>query len=211
VRNAIIGTTILAAMAVAAPACAAEATDTSYLQASVGVSVAGETEFDLVGVGSADVDLDTGVFASVAGGRSFANGFAIETEALYLKNDIESDDIDAILGVPSDPSVESLGLLVNVQYALPIKAPFSPYVGAGGGVGKTRYKVLGESDSTTGFMWQLMAGVTVPVSDQLTLDAKYRYLRSPEIDYTASDGVTSYTAEIETSAHVLSIGARYKF
>jgi opacity protein-like surface antigen len=107
--------------------------------------------------------------------------------------------------------VRTLGLLVNLQYAPPIKAPFSPYVGAGAGVGKTKYTILDASDSTTGFMWQLMAGVTVPMNEQLTWDVKYRYVRSPEIDYSATVGATSYTAEIETSAHVLSVGARYKF
>lgn len=209
-KNAIIGTAVLAAL-IAAPAYAAEATESNYLQGSIGLSVAGETDFDLVGVGSADVDLDTGLFASVAGGHSFANGFTLETEALYLKNDIENDEIDAALGVPSDPSVRTLGVLVNVQYALPIKAPFSPYVGAGGGVGKTKYTILDASDSTTGFMWQVMAGVVVPMNDQLTWDVKYRYVRSPEVDYTIPVGVTSSTAEIETSAHVVSVGARFKF
>jgi opacity protein-like surface antigen len=84
-------------------------------------------------------------------------------------------------------------------------------VAAGAGVGHTKYKVLGASDSSTGFLWQVMAGFDVPMNDRFTWDVRYRYVHSPEIDYSAQVGLTTYTVEVETTAHVLSVGGRLSF
>ena len=60
-------------------------------------------------------------------------------------------------------------------------------------------------------MWQVMAGVSYPMTETLTYDLTYRYLTLPKYKVSGSVGAYSGAAKIDTSLHVLSAGARMKF
>lgn len=211
-KSILLGSTVALVVAIAAPVAAqpARAVPGNYAQFSIGSGVAGQTKFNFPGVGSEDVDIEAGLFAAIAGGRSMSNGFAFEAEGIYLKNDIDTGDLDAVVGVPLDASARTYGLMVNAHYALTAVGPFTAEVGAGVGYGQTKYKVLGGSDDADGLMWQLMAGLSYPVTEKLSWDLKYRYLRGPQqradLPLAAAPSV-----EVRTSAHVVALAARVKF
>src|SRR5437763_1569887 len=61
----------------------------------------------------------------------------------------------------------------------------SGYVGIGGyagaGFGRARVKELGDSDSA--WAWQLLAGVYMPVSDNVDIGLKYRYFHTGRLNF----------------------------
>lgn len=202
----------LAAISAALVAAPAFAQDSGlYLQANLGAGVAGKTELDatLVGQGSAstDGDLDAGLFASVAFGKVFAGGLSVEGEILYLKNDIDTGDLDRALGTPLNASVRSQGVMLNAFYNVGSPDSVSARFGAGLGYGQSRYKMLGDSDTGDGLMWQAMVSAAYPISETLALDVGYRYVRAPEYEVSDPSGRLS----AETGAHVLSVGTRFSF
>lgn len=203
-------TIVLAAAAAAMLATPAFAQDASYAQFNLGGVVAGtaDADFDIVGVGSAsgEGDLEIGVFTSAAAGVRTSSGFTYEAEVMYFNTDIDTGDLDAAIGAPLDASVESYAIMANILYNFEAGS-FTPYVGAGLGYGKSIFALGGEDEEDAGLAWQLRAGVSVPMSDSITWDIGYRYVVAPTFE--VSEGLTSM--EVDTTAHVLSVGARYAF
>jgi opacity protein-like surface antigen len=67
------------------------------------------------------------------------------------------------------------------------------YAGAGVGFGSARYesKIFGVStplldDKAKGLAWQLVAGVSVPVTDNIEIGAKYRYFNIEGLDFDSA-------------------------
>jgi len=52
---------------------------------------------------------------------------------------------------------------------------------AGGGAGRARVKFAGERDNA--WAYQLLAGVTAPISDNVDVGVKYRYFRTGKLDF----------------------------
>ncbi|WP_312164405.1 outer membrane beta-barrel protein [Phenylobacterium sp.] len=182
----------------------------SYVQVNLGAGVAGQTEVSVsspTGSGSQDADVDAGFFGSVAVGRNFDNNVAVEAELLYGKNDIDTADIDRVLGFNLDASVKTTAVMANVYYNVGGLGPINARIGAGVGYGQSEYELLGESDKGDGVMWQVLVGGAYPINDKVSLDVGYRYLRAPE--YELSDAGTKVSAE--TGAHVVTLGARFGF
>lgn len=181
-----------------------------YVQVNLGSSVAGKTDFSATTgsfSGSQDADLDKGFFGSAAAGLTFDNSVSLEGELLYSKNDIDTADIDRVLGRKLDASVKTTAIMANAFYNIGGLGPINARVGAGVGYGRSEYKMLGASDKDGGLAWQVMVAGAYPVTDKMSLDLGYRYLRTAE--YEASDGVTKASAE--TGAHVVTVGARFGF
>ena len=62
---------------------------------------------------------------------------------------------------------------------------------------------LSESIDDNNFAWQIGAGVSYAMTDNVAVDAGYRY-----VDY---GDFTKEDTTIDTSAHELYVGARYSF
>lgn len=204
---AVVGFTALVASSASAQSTAPVG---PYLQVNLGSGVAGKTDFSVTTTGfsgSEDLDLDAGFFGSAAVGMSFDNNLAVEGELLYAKNDIDTDDIDAVLGAKLDASVKTTAVMANAYYNIGGLGPLNARVGAGLGYGQAEYELLGESDKEGGLAWQLMVGAAYPVTDTVSLDVGYRYLRSP--DYEVTDAGDKVSAE--TGAHIVTVGARFGF
>jgi opacity protein-like surface antigen len=207
-----IGITFASALCAPVAAQPVQAAAGNYVQFSLGSAVAGQTKLSVSGVGSDDANLKAGIFGAVGGGRSYGNGFALEAEGIYLKNDIKTGSLNALVGTSLDASARTYGLMLNVHYAaLPVGA-FTAEIGGGLGYGQTKYELLGESDDANGLMWQVIAGLSYPVSDKLSWALNYRYLRGPKLSYDDLPvGTDVYDVDLKTSAHVVSVGARMKF
>lgn len=224
------GKTLLAmaaALAAAAPAARAQAggsgvdalgqLESRYIQLNLGAGVGGESKSSFVApnvlAGKITADLDPGPVVTGLAGVGYTSGLAFEVEGLYLENDV---DLDAAPEVsPFDLKAKMAGGFANVKYELVNPSPLFPYVAAGLGYGDTTYKVFGENGHSDGVLWQLKAGVATPVTDTVTLDLGYRFVRSP--DYETTSRILyqgqSYDATFKaaTQVHVLTAGVRWAF
>lgn len=208
--KSMIGAIAAGSFALAGSAAMAQPAVGSYVQVNLGAGVAGQTEFNVSEPGfsgSQDADVDPGVFGSVAVGWNFDNSIGVEAELLYGKNDLDTGDMDRVLGYNLDASVQTTGVMANAFYNIGALGPVNARIGAGVGYGQSEYELLGESDKGDGVMWQVLVGAGYPISDKVSLDVGYRYLKSAE--YEVSDATTKVSAE--TGAHVLTVGARFGF
>jgi opacity protein-like surface antigen len=203
---------LLATLAVCAVATPAFAQDGSYFQVNLGGVASGNVDLDVTVAGppvdtfSGDADLESGFFASAAGGFKMNSGWAVEAEIVYAQSDIDTADADAALGYALEASTTSTAVLVNFVYNFGSAGSFVPYIGAGVGGGNSEYELDGASDEEMGLAWQVKAGVTIPM-ESVTLDVGYRYVSLPR--YDVRDGGDSVSAQ--GSGHVISVGARYGF
>jgi len=189
----IIAIAVVAAAALATPALAQ---DQNYVQLNLGGSVAGDVEIDGLG----ETDLDKGFFASIAAGRTDTSGISVEGEVVYLDADIDTNGV-------FDADVTTTAALINLTYTYSGLGAIKPYVGGGLGWGNVDYDVDGDSVDDSSVLWQVKAGATYAFSPQVSLDVGYRYINLPK--FKVNDGTD--TVEIESDAHVISVGARYAF
>ena len=114
--------------------------------------------------------------------------------------------------------VSAFTTLANVYFDLGTWHGFTPYVGAGAGA--SRIKVSDYSfvnpDGTSGsvggssnwdFSWALMAGVGFEVTDNLMIDAGYRYLNLGDGKTKSFNGSAIKFKDLE--AHEVRVGFRY--
>lgn len=192
-------------------AASAAQAETVYGQVNVGGVVKGQTDIDVnivgLGSGSGEAELEAGFLTSGLLGKTFDNGFSVEGEAIYAQSDLNSDELSAVVGAPTDASTSTVALMLNGKYEMATEGKFAPYVGAGLGFGKAKYTVDGDSDSDTGLVWQVKAGVALKQSDTVTWDLGYRYLRAPEL--TVEDAGDSIS--VQSSMHALTLGLRVGF
>lgn len=62
-----------------------------------------------------------------------------------------------------------------------------------------------------GFVWQLIAGVDIPVTERLALFMQYRYFFLSEQSFTTDFGDFTNTTDSDPSSHSILFGARVSF
>lgn len=155
-------------------------------------------------------NVNAGFFAAGAVGSTVSDHVSVEGELLYLKNDVKTGDLDDALGTDLNASVRTVGVLANAHYKVTPVGPFSLSFGGGVGYGESRYRLLGGDASKRGLIWQLMAHLDYPISDKVTWDLQYRYVRSP--DFKDSVPLATPTPfRLEAGTHVVAVGARVNF
>jgi len=139
----------------------------------------------------------------------------MEAELSYQKNDLDTVGITGItvdaatLGVSG--KTKALTGLVNVYYDFDTGSPFRPYITGGLGFSRAdinarisfedEQEVLDEDD--TGFAFQLGAGIGYEVTENVTLDLRYRYFSIPDLKF---DNI-----ETDLSSHNITAGIRISF
>lgn len=192
--------------------------ESRYVQLNLGSGVGGESDASfrspVIG-GRIKSDLDAGLAVSGLVGAGFTSGLAFELEGVFLKNDVDTDDVEVATQSDFDVRTKIAGAFANVKYEYVNSTPLFPYVAAGLGYGQTDYRVFGDNGQSDGVLWQLKAGVAIPTTDSMTVDLGYRFLRSPS--YESTDRITYngqlYDAKFKaaTEVHVLTAGVRYAF
>ena len=103
----------------------------------------------------------------------------------------------------------------NIYYDLHLfDAPILPWVGAGLGGAFVDYNIsdaptneLSGKDQRWVFAYQLMAGVTFPVSDGVSMSVGYRYFRTADFDYinaipdTLTTNITQQSVDVGLQFH----------
>ena len=128
----------------------------------------------------------------------------VRTEVEYNRN---QDTEKKLFSGLAKAEVESQSLMFNAYYDIDTNSKFTPYVGAGVGYakikGKLKSPVLSDDMSDTNFAWQVGAGVGYELTENVTMDAGYRYA-----DY---GDFSEYDSKLDVSAHEFYVGARYTF
>lgn len=167
---------------------------------------------DTTDVQSTNIDYDQsyedGYAASAFVGWVLDKNFRLELEAAYRSADLDSVYITRNLIVPATEDngysasgdVQAGAMMVNLYYDLHLpKIGVLPWIGAGLGGSYIDYKVsepnstLSAKDNTWVFSYQLMAGVTVPVSEGVSMSAAYRWFQTSQFDIVDNFGETFET------------------
>ena len=110
---------------------------------------------------------DGGWTVDGAVGKRFGNGFRTEAELLYS----EADGKNGQTG-----RMKTLAGLLNAYYDFTTRTRFQPFVGAGLGIGQVQLDGGTFHGDSTGFAYQLTAGVAYPITDKWSAQLAYRYL-----------------------------------
>jgi opacity protein-like surface antigen len=137
-----------------------------------------------------EIGYDSGLFLAAAVGYDF-DDFRIESEFSYQTNDIDEF---------SEEDITSLALLFNGYYDFLKGSKLRPYITGGTGLANVEVSSWGYSEDDTVFIYQAGAGIGYDMSENTTLDLRYRYL-----------GTLSDPMDLEYSGHSVSLGVRYSF
>jgi outer membrane protein OmpA-like peptidoglycan-associated protein len=199
--------TLTLAALMAGAASGAQAREGWYIRGDVGYSVDGEinTSFeiedeDLVASSKAtgpqaliisqSFDLDDDWMGDVGAGYNYGNGFRLEGELAYRHNGIESSPF---------AGAEATSLMLNGFFDFNRDGAFQPYVGVGVGHASLEIQNSRESD----WAWQAMAGVGIPLDDNVTLDVAYRFFSIEDLNFGSTD--------VEYEHQAVTVGLRYQF
>ena len=149
---------------------------------------------------SASVTTDMGASLSGVVGYAFENNFRIEGELVSQANEFDqSKESGSNYSLTGD--VTSLAIMANGYYDFNNKSRFTPFIGAGIGFANVSVNDLhyvGYSDDAniddddTVFAYQLSAGVGFEITERITLDLKYRYFETEDLDI--KNGTVEYSS-----------------
>ncbi len=111
-------------------------------------------------------------------GYGFKNNFRLEGEVGY-----QTDDSNNEYRINGNRNASVLSFLVNGYYDIPVFGAAQPYVTAGAGIAHVNTNALSLPDglpdlpsiNETAFAYQIGFGLTIPLSNSIKLDARYRY------------------------------------
>lgn len=150
---------------------------------------------------------DDNVFGgSIAVGISSAvQGGAIRTELEYNKNaKATSYNIVKI-------EVKNQSAMFNAYYDINTGSKLTPYIGGGIGIahlkGSIKVDNFKESKSKNNFSWQVGAGVSYALTDNVSIDAGYRYTDAGDVKSKDEEEIIKF----ESKSHEFLLGVRYTF
>lgn len=185
-------------LASALPAAAAQG---PYVGVAGGLAIVHDSDVDVPGVGSADLEYDTGFGFNVSAGMRFDQA---RIEAEFGVNQADLDQLSGPGGsVGLDGDLTTMSFMVNGYYDVKMAAPVTPYFGVGLGLINGEFEIEGDEGDDTAFGYQFTAGLTAPINPLLDLDIYYRYQGSSDFEDEGE--------EISYDASLIFAGIRYKF
>lgn len=176
----------------------------NYITPFVGATLLSEAELDDSALPGTilNITYDPGYAAALAIGHDFGH-FRVEGELNYQYNDADKASING--GPESDVNynVTLFALFCNAYFDFVADGAVSPYIMAGIGRGTLSVENYSGNDQDVLFAYQAGAGMGIRVTDSLTIDLRYRYLKTD----TAYLG----TAHLDYAGHSGLIGLRFKF
>lgn len=121
-----------------------------------------------------------------------------------------------------DGSIDSLSTkismysaMLNAYYDIDTGTAFTPYLGAGIGVAKLKAKWSGNGDnfskSSMNISWQIGAGVSYAMTDNVSIDTGYRYVDNGKISKKIASEREFTLLRANSKSHEIYLGARYSF
>lgn len=162
-----------------------------YFSAGGGAALAEDVDVEsFPGLGSGDVELDTGVHLGVSGGYNFNRWIGAEIETGYIGN-----EIDKISSVAADGTLSHVPFLAKVilRYQDP-DFPVVPYIGLGAGGDSSiiyldRSLGLDGSDADLVYAFQGTVGLHYKINDSMSAGAEYKFYRTGEPSWDVDGAV----------------------
>ncbi len=144
------------------------------------------------------IEYDAGFGISGAVGNKFANGLRIETEYTYRKATADVINIPVLGLVEEDVNedIKTHTILANVVYDFKLSGGFSPYLGAGLGIGWV------EDAEGAEFAYQVLTGINYAVSESTDFIVGYRYTGMTDIEVATN-------VDLTVDTHNFEIGMRF--
>jgi len=156
-----------------------------------------------------DLDFDTGYIIGGTLGTTILPSLRGEVEFSVIKSSISD-----LFGIPVDADSTGYNLLGNLWYDVDTGTSFTPYIGGGVGYGYDVVTADGSDDiNTSGFLYQLGAGVRFAATDNIGLDLGYRYRVQPDAEISGDTLMLPPGAELKSSAtnHIVTAGITVGF
>lgn len=168
-------------------------------------------------------NVDTGFGWQLEFGRAFRH-FRLEAEIGRTESDPHSYTVTSPASlantIPQSGEFAAMRYTANGYFDL-LDGPVRPYVGAGAGVARVHVVTIGPrapfpteaprtliDDSVSHFVWQVMAGVSMPVARQLAVTAQYRWSDAGTIHGQDARG-QGFTETVR--GHNIDVGLRFTF
>lgn len=162
-----------------------------------------------------DFSLDTGWTAGggVGSYSEMLGGSRFELEGSYTSNDASGVMYSGFF-LPANFNITTKAVMLNLLKEVPM-GRLTGYFGGGAGYAWTTLDgdldTILYSSTDSGFAWQLIAGVDVPITERLALFTQYRYMVLSELTHTTDFGDFSQTTTDNPSSHAVVFGARVSF
>lgn len=192
------------------PAARADETGGGYAGFQAGMFLPIKSSVSGAFVGEdADVTYNAGFIVTGVGGYEFGNGLRGEGEFSYRQ--LTTDTlVNGARMVDLRSDIRTYSFMANLYYDFRTRTVISPYVGAGVGLayadfGKatTSGRLVWSSDTDTAAAYQGIAGFTVRLCDDTSLDFAYRHFAVPRLHFK--------TLSAQFRGPNLSVGIRRRF
>ena len=187
-----------------------------YGSFNAGVAKPADGNMTISGVGSAELEYDTSF--TVAGAIGYKLGetgdYRVEGEVAYQNNEVDRvDSISLPVSIGGDTlssmEVSMLTFLLNGYIDFNYGSAFSWFVTAGAGFARIDGEMTVDSvnydEDDTVFAYQFGVGAGYAVTETVTLDCKYRYLRTQDFNIEGGD------IEVASPSHSITVGIRVAF
>lgn len=167
-----------------------------------------------------DQNYETGYGTSAFLGWTIHDGLRLEIEGGFRSADLDTATVvvgdgvtyfgGEVVDIGSD--VQMATAMVNFYYDLDFGEWLVPYIGAGAGAAQVEYDVsepgliFSGNDKAWIFAYQLMAGVTFPISEGFSMSLGYRYFMTEDFDRT---GTTGQVFKTDVTQHSVDVGVQF--
>ncbi|MFC1818721.1 outer membrane protein [Thermodesulfobacteriota bacterium] len=187
-----------------------------YGSFNAGVAIPADGRLTIPGVRSAELEYDTSF--TVGGAIGYRLGetgdYRLEGEVAYQNNEVNRianislpEDVDGAILSSMEASV--LTFLLNAYIDFNYGSAFSWFVTAGAGFaridGEMTLDGVNYDEDDTVFAYQFGVGAGYAVTETVTLDCKYRYLRTDDFNIEGGD------VEVASPSHNITAGIRVAF
>jgi outer membrane protein OmpA-like peptidoglycan-associated protein len=199
---------LLGAAALLPAVAQAQTPEGAYVAIQGGVNFNVDNEASVAGA-SGDVETNVGYAAGAAAGYAFGGGPRVELETTWRSN-----SVDSVGAFGANGDLNSVSVMANAIYDIPLGMDFFPYVGAGVGMSwvmaDMREPSTGASvnDNDIAFAYQGIAGVGYNVTENVGVTLDYRFLGTTPLDFSSAAGNVDYDAYYN---HTVMVGLRYSF
>ncbi|HUA37315.1 MAG TPA: outer membrane beta-barrel protein [Candidatus Sulfopaludibacter sp.] len=168
---------------------------------------------------SGTATFNLGLRADAALGYNFNRRWAVEFDTGLLWNSMDKVGTNSLSSLGQSADIYTVPFLVDVTYQIPIKGPWSAYVGAGAGGAATflSYNTSGTtlSDTAFTFAYQAQLGVNYALTKNASFNLDYEFLGMTDPNWQASANVGGPTnfqfKEKGFYSHTIAISFTWRF
>lgn len=223
--NTIVGraSAILVALGAMTAAAAADEARGFYVRGDLGASLSRNTGGSVVNGDGFEGDLGNSVLVEAGVGYQLPYNLRADLTVGYRPGfKVSSRETTSGVSVTADADVRTWAVMANAYYDIATGTAFTPYVGVGLGVAFNRIndttyrfgaaQFSENGHSKTNFAWSVQAGVAYAVTQNVKLDAGYRYIDLGEFETGGSSTVGPVPrVKGDVRAHELKVAVRYQF